>query len=132
MWGKKWRARSVDAVGCQDCLVSVLALRNVSMKHWWVETDGENPKYWESSLAVRHVFCHRTHTGWTRIDPGPRDDETLLDLFDIIHIRALSVFLLFMYFPFSIRPLICSVLRISVVFLVLKVLAYFSMLLTNL
>lgn len=94
---------------------------------------GKTPKCSESSLAECHVFCHRTHIGWAEVDPGPRDDETpLLDRrLDVMRIRALSVFLLLMYFPFSIRPLVCSILRISVVFLVLKVLAYFSVLLTN-
>ena len=124
MWGNKWRARSVDAVSCQEYLVSVLAVRNVSTKRCWVVTYGENPKCSEISLAVCHVFCHRTHMGWAGIDPGPRDDETLLldRRLDIMHIRVPSVFLLFVCFPFSVRPLVCSVLRLSVVFLVLKAL----------
>ena len=37
MWGKKWRARSADAVSCQDYLVWVLAQRNVSTKRWWID-----------------------------------------------------------------------------------------------
>ena len=57
------------------------------MKLWWADTDGENPKYSESSLAECHVLCHRTHIGWAGIDPGPRDDETLLldRRFDIVY-----------------------------------------------
>jgi len=118
MWDNKWWTRSVDAVSCQDYLVSVLALRNVSTKRWWVHTDGENPKSSEMSLAECHVFCLRTNIGWAWIDPGPRDDGTLLldRRFDIMHIRALSVV------TFSVWPLVCSVPRIPVVFLVLKVL----------
>jgi len=88
----------VDALSCQDYLVSVLAVRNVSTKRWWVYTDGETPKYSEISLVECHVFCLRTNIGWAEIDPGPRDDETLLldHCCDIMHIRVLSVVLLFM------------------------------------
>jgi len=79
--------------------VSVLALRNVSMKRCWVDTGGENPKYSASSLAKRHVFCHRTHIGWAGRDPEPGVDETLLlDCpFDIIHISVECLFVVYLF-----------------------------------
>lgn len=71
MRGKEWRARSVDAVSCQDYLGSVVSLLSVSMDHWWDDTDKGNPKYSESSRSQCRIFCHKTHIGWPEIDPGP-------------------------------------------------------------
>jgi hypothetical protein len=66
MWGKKWRAKSVDAVIYQDYLVSVLALRNVSKKRWWVDTDRET----RSTRKVAWLSVAFSATGPTLAGPG--------------------------------------------------------------
>ena len=41
------------------------------MQKDWNDTAREKPKYSEKILSLRHIFHHKSHIDWTRIETEP-------------------------------------------------------------
>ena len=55
--------------------VALVTDEQMSMDHWWNDTEREKLKYYEINQIQFHSVYHKSHTDRTEIEPGPPHAE---------------------------------------------------------